>query len=118
MESVLRAFCVLACLAAAAAPAWGASPAKLQVVANDLNNPRKISVGKDGAVYVVEAGSGSNVGTQRCLRTCVGHTGAVVKVDGGKITPVVTGLTAIPTASSRIGVGTPSLTPPATTCSG
>ena len=50
MESVLRAFCVLACLAAAAAPAWGASPAKLQVVANDLNNPRKISVGKDGVL--------------------------------------------------------------------
>jgi hypothetical protein len=43
-------------------------------------------------VNVVEAGSGSNVGTQRCLRSCVGHTGAVVKVAGGKVTPVVTGL--------------------------
>jgi hypothetical protein len=92
MGSVRRGFCVLACLAAAAAPAWGASSPKLQVVANDLNNPRKISVGTDGALYVVEAGSGSNVGTQRCLRSCVGHTGAVVRIAGGKVARVVTGL--------------------------
>jgi hypothetical protein len=92
MEGVRRAFCVLACLAVAAVPAWAASSPKLQVVANDLNNPRKLFVAKDGTVYVVEAGSGSNVGTQRCLRSCVGHTGAVVKVAGGKVTRVVTGL--------------------------
>jgi hypothetical protein len=35
MESVRRAFCVLACLAAAASPDWGASSPKLQIVAND-----------------------------------------------------------------------------------
>ncbi len=92
MGSVRLALCVLACLAAAAVPAWGASSPKLQIVANDLNNPRKIFIGHDGAVYVVEAGSGSNVGTQRCLRSCVGHTGAVVKIAGGKVTRVVTGL--------------------------
>src|SRR4029077_10927994 len=63
MGSVRLALCVLACLAAAAVPAWGASSPKLQIVANDLTNPRKIFIGHDGAVYVVEAGSGSNVGT-------------------------------------------------------
>jgi hypothetical protein len=67
-------------------------PGSLQVVARNLDNPRKIFVAPDGAVYVVQAGSGGNEGKQLCLRTCVGETGSVVKVVRGVASPVLTGL--------------------------
>ena len=65
---------------------------RLQVVARNLDNPRKLFVASDGVIYVVQAGSGGNKGKQLCLRTCVGETGSVVKVAHSVVTPVLTGL--------------------------
>jgi hypothetical protein len=66
----------------------------MKVVATNLNNPRKLFVGADGAVYVVEAGRG---GRDRCLghtarKVCIGLTGAITRIAGGGKQRVVTGL--------------------------
>jgi hypothetical protein len=86
---VLLAAAALAATGAAAAP-----PPQLKVVATHLNNPRKLFVGRDGALYVVEAGIG---GRDKCLvsggtPTCVGMTGAIAKIAGGAPQRVVTRL--------------------------
>jgi hypothetical protein len=64
------------------------------VVATGLNNPRKLFVGPDRALYVVEAGLG---GRDKCIgtgpnRTCVGLTGSITRIRDGAQTRVVTGL--------------------------
>ena len=65
-----------------------ASPAapKLTVVAGGLANPRQLSVGPDGVVYVAEAGDG---GRRRCTedpdtghQICVGATGSIARIVG------------------------------------
>jgi hypothetical protein len=66
----------------------------LTVVATHLNNPRKIFLARDGAVYVTEAGTG---GRDKCIgagptKTCVGRSGSIVKIVGGKQKRVLTGL--------------------------
>src|SRR5262249_7871930 len=89
------AFLALAlCVTAAGGPALaGVAKARgLQVVARNLDNPRKLVAAPDGAIYVVQSGSGGNKGRQLCFRTCVGETGSVVKVVRGVATPVLTGL--------------------------
>jgi hypothetical protein len=82
------------CVTAAGARALAADTKapRLQVVVRNLDNPRKLFVAPGGVVYVTQAGSGGNKGKQRCLRTCVGATGSVVKVVHGVATPVLTGL--------------------------
>ncbi len=64
------------------------------MVAAGLNNPRKLFVGPDHALYVVEAGTG---GHDKCLgtasnKTCVGLTGSITRIRNGAQTRVVTGL--------------------------
>jgi hypothetical protein len=93
---VVRARVAAALLAAVVvlAPAAAPGAAAHEVVASNLNNPRKLFVGADGAVYVVEAGTG---GRDRCLgtgaqRTCVGLTGAITKLTSSGPRRVVTGL--------------------------
>jgi hypothetical protein len=63
-------------------------------VASNLNNPRKLVVGPDRALYVVEAGTG---GRDKCLgsgsaQTCIGLTGSITRVANGAQKRVVTGL--------------------------
>lgn len=91
---MIRACCAaaLAAVALVALPASGSAAPKLKVVASDLSNPRKIFVASDGAVYVAEAGTGGNTSSHRCLSSCVGGTGDIVRIQGGKETRVVTGL--------------------------
>ena len=64
----------------------------MKVIATGLDNPRKIFLGPDSSVYVVAAGTGGNTQAHRCLVTCVGDTGSVVRIEGGDETPVLTGL--------------------------
>lgn len=86
-----------ALLASVAAHAVGPSVndrSRLSVVATHLNNPRKIFVEPDGAVYVVEAGRGGRNG---CLgtgvnTTCFGLTGSITRVAHGTQRRVLTGL--------------------------
>ena len=79
--------------------ASGAARPPLQVIASQLNNPRKIFLGPDGAVYVVEAGVGgpSEVGIngEKCKSSCVGDTASIVRIRNGKETEVVTGLVSL-----------------------
>jgi hypothetical protein len=81
---------VVAALAVAVggSSATGAGGARLQVVARNLDNPRKLFVAPDGSVYVVLAGRGRD----GCLTTCVGETASVVRVASGSVKPVITGL--------------------------
>jgi hypothetical protein len=92
----------LAALLAALSAAEVAAAAHPRVLATHLDNPRKLFVAADGAVYVVEAGSG---GRDRCFtdagaKTCVGLTGAVTRVFDGRQQRVVSGL---PSAASADG---------------
>jgi hypothetical protein len=69
---------------------------QLAVVAKGLANPRQMSFGPDGVLYVAEAGAG---GHERCAsapdtkaRVCVGAGGSILALKGGVVRPVVTGL--------------------------
>jgi hypothetical protein len=66
----------------------------LEIVASHLNNPRKLSVAADGALYVAEAGTG---GREKCFgrdpgAVCVGRTGSVARIADGVWLRPVTGL--------------------------
>jgi hypothetical protein len=93
----LRPRLVVAAAASAAllaAIGAAAETSTLKVVASHLNNPRKLFLGQNGALYVVEAGVG---GRDKCLgsganTTCVGLTGSIAKIVGGTPHRVVTRL--------------------------
>lgn len=75
---------------------------RLTVVATGLDNPRKVFVAPDGAVYVAESGTG---GRTTCIgrgqgATCVGLTGSITRIAHGVQRRVVTGL---PSAAHRNG---------------
>ena len=53
--------------------ARGAKAPRLQVVAANLDNPRKLFVAPDGVVYVVEAGSGGNKGPRGACGRALGR---------------------------------------------
>ncbi|HQH71955.1 MAG TPA: ScyD/ScyE family protein, partial [bacterium] len=59
----------------------------LEVVASNLDNPRGLSFGPDGALYVTEAGKGGN---GPCLvnaenkDTCLGTSGAITRIFQGQ----------------------------------
>ena len=82
--------------------------ATLEVIANGLNNPRGLSFGPEGGLYVAEAGSG---GAGPCIvnsnnvLVCYGATGAITRItlDGvPSQTRIVTGL---PSLASQTGAG-------------
>ena len=82
--------------------------AKIEVVAKGLDNPRGLSFGPDGALYVAEAGAG---GTGPCLKgpegdSCYGKTGAVTRVATDSQERVLDGLSSLAakgTGASAIG---------------
>lgn len=85
-------FVLVTLLAAGLAPLSVAASPKLTVVATGLNNPRKIFLGPNGSVYLVEAGTGGNIPGHRCTTTCVGPTGSIVRIEGKHAVPVVIGI--------------------------
>jgi len=65
-------------------------------IAGGLDNPRHLSIGLNGALYVAEAGKG---GAGPCIpnpegegEVCYGATGAITRIQGGVQERVVTGL--------------------------
>ena len=77
--------------------AAGEPGATLTVVAEGLANPRHISVGGDGAIYVAEAGMDGDecvtVGEgEEEFEVCVGLTGAITQIVDGEATQIATGL--------------------------
>ena len=75
------------------------SMAPSSVVASGLNNPRGLSIGPDGAIYVAEAGTGGigPCGDGPEGPRCYGPTGSITRVDLGN------------GATARITTGLPSL---------
>lgn len=81
-------------LAKSQAPSAAQSVDSMEVVASGLDNPRGLSFGPDGALYVAEAGRGGN---GACLDTpeglaCLGLSGAVTRIFNGVQERVVTNL--------------------------
>jgi glucose/arabinose dehydrogenase len=73
----------------------GEAPGTVTVVADNLNNPRQVTV-NDGAVYVAEAGTAGDT----CIgegeeQVCLGFTGSVTRVRHGEAERVQTGLFSI-----------------------
>lgn len=101
----LAACAAAACLAPLAAGAGGVG--RLTVIARDLNNPRKLFLAPNGALYVAEAGAG---GRDRCLgagagRACIGLTGSITEIAGGEQRRVVVGLPSVSTLDEQRAAG-------------
>jgi fermentation-respiration switch protein FrsA (DUF1100 family) len=84
---------------------------QIEVVASGLESPRKLSFGPDGALYVAEAGrggTGASVPSPSIPGASLfyGATGAITRIQNGKVEPVVTGLPslALPDGSDASGV--------------
>src|SRR5215213_812729 len=68
------------------------------VVVGGLDAPRGLAFGPDGKLYVAEAGSGGDEQTAWVppFRTAkFGPTGRILRVDGGQVTPVATGIQSV-----------------------
>ena len=107
-RSTRVAQCVAACGVAvgagflgtsATAAASSGSPSSVTVVASHLGNPRGLSFGDDGKLYVAEAGRGNGnhcVSDPEMGSVCVGQNGAIDAIGAdGTVTPVVTGLISV-----------------------
>lgn len=70
------------------------SPAPCRVVMTELDNPRDLAIGPEGALYVVEAGRGGDGPTFFSNRqlNCYGPSGAITRLWRGQKEQVVTGL--------------------------
>jgi hypothetical protein len=108
---VVAAMSVLAVAGTSLAPAVasGAATPKGRVVAANLDNPRGLSFGASGVLYVAEAGHGGPL----CLAPgpegsplCVGLTGAVSRVrSDGRVVRLVTGLVSTADAKGQAAEG-------------
>ncbi len=84
---------------------------QIEVLASDLDSPRKLSFSPDGALYVAEAGRGGTGASipspsQPGAVLSYGATGAITRIQDGKVERVVTGLPslALPDGGDAAGV--------------
>jgi hypothetical protein len=84
---------------------------QIEVLASDLDSPRKLSFGPDGALYVAEAGRGGTGASipspsQPGAFLFYGASGAITRIQNGVAERVVTGLPslALPDGSDAAGV--------------
>jgi hypothetical protein len=83
---------------------------RIEVLASNLDSPRKLSFGPDGALYVTEAGRGGTGASipapQPGAFLSYGATGAITRIQNGDVERVVTGLPslALPDGSDASGV--------------
>jgi hypothetical protein len=103
-------FCVAVVFGAKTAEA--ATLVTTTVVANGLDNPRGMTFGSDGALYVAEAGRGGPgpaiPGPELGVLLSYGSTGAVTRIQNGTQERIITGLPSL--ALSPAGVPLPSTT--------
>jgi hypothetical protein len=91
--------------------AGAASAHATRTVAGGLANPRGLTVGPDGALWVAEAGSGGSGACQQGPETgqvCLGATGAISRVDpwSHRVRRVVGGLPSLAAPPGSEGAGT------------
>ncbi|WP_106814879.1 ScyD/ScyE family protein [Microbacterium timonense] len=114
------ALALLAAAATAMGVVWATGPAvaadpPTSTVATGLDNPRQVSIGAGGTVYVAEAGRG---GDGPCLpnpedpeaQVCLGDTGAVTQIRRGEQSRVVTGLPSLAGADGSRATGPSAVT--------
>lgn len=84
---------------------------QIEVLASNLDSPRKLNFGPDGALYVAEAGRGGTGASipspsQPGASLFYGATGAITKIQDGVAQRVVTGLPslALPDGTDAAGV--------------
>jgi hypothetical protein len=85
-----------------------ASAAETKVVAKGLDNPRGLQFGRNGALYVAEAGRGGPgpcVGSSEAGRECYGPTGAITRIDDEEQERIVTGLPSLAGKDGRAATG-------------
>jgi hypothetical protein len=102
------ALAVSAFAAVPAATARTAAPAVHKVLAQGLNNPRLLSFGPGGALYVAEAGAG---GSGPCVtggdgsKVCFGNTGSITRIRDGRQHRVVRHLPSLAGAGGSEAIG-------------
>jgi sugar lactone lactonase YvrE len=85
MKFVLAGAAAVVALAVAAVAVTAAPSSGITVVARNLDNPRELALGRNGAVYVAEAGrAGPACSGKGDLRFCVGATASITKIAGGR----------------------------------
>ncbi len=97
---IAAASSALVLAALVAPPGASAAPARSGLVASGLENPRQLTIGAGGSVYVAEAGRG---GPGPCIpnpddpttQNCLGATGAVTKITRDSPGRIVTGLPSV-----------------------
>jgi len=104
----LRTIVAVVATAAVALVAVGAAGAAPTVVAAGLDNPRGLTFGADGTLYVAEAGRG---GSGPCFMNsepslvCFGPTGAITEVRHGVQTRIASGLPSLAGAGGGGAIG-------------
>ncbi|MDQ2965733.1 MAG: ScyD/ScyE family protein [Chloroflexota bacterium] len=101
LSAILLVSILLPAGAAAADPHW-------RTVARGLNNPRGVAVDSAGRVYVAEAGKG---GSGRCMpgpeggTVCLGRSGSITRISGGRQQRIITRLPSIAATDGSFAIG-------------
>jgi hypothetical protein len=96
-------------------PAANADEVSVSTVARGLDNPRDLTWGPGSALYVAEAGHGSEPANSECIpggpggnpeeKTCVGFTSGVSRIDGSGVHKVLSGFASLAEGNGSFALG-------------